>query len=175
MGTNQWLALVPFAAFAAAFCFGAVALWYLAKRIKFSQTETGLGKAFHVESPMGTLDVHPEAKLDARLAQIPVYPGALPENPDAAESVTELDIGSRALKEISASYWTPQSAEQVWDSYRQQLPDWQENHDLPRGGRELIRHETDYVLLLRVSRRNDLTIIDTSVEPAGYPNIFERR
>ena len=175
MGTNQWMALVPVAAFAAAFCFGAVALWHLAKRIKFSQTETEFGKALHVESPVGTFDVHPEGKLDARLAQIPIYQGALPENPDAAESVTEFDIGSRALTEISASYWTPQSAEQVWDFYREQLADWQENHHQVRAGRELIRQETDYVLLLRVARRDDRTVIDTSVEPVGYPHWSERK
>jgi hypothetical protein len=175
MGTNQRMALVPFAASAAVFCFAAVALWHLAKRIKFSQTETEFGKALHVESPVGTLDMHPEAKVDARLAPIPVYPGALPENPDAAESVIELDIGSTTLKEISASYWTVQSAERVWDFYRQQLPDWQENHHQVRSGRELIRQETDYVLLVRVSRRDDLTVIDTSVELAGYPRLFERR
>lgn len=175
MGTNQWLAFVPFAAFAAAFCFGAVALWHLVKRIKFSQTETELGKALHVESPVGTFDMHPEAKLDPRLAPIPVYQGALPENPDVAESVTEFDIGSRVIKEISASYWTPQSAEWVWDFYRQQLPGWQENHHQVRCGRELIRQETDYVLLVRVSRRNDLTVIDTSVELAGYPHSLERK
>jgi hypothetical protein len=172
MSTNRLLAF-PFAAFAAAFCFGAVALWHLAKRTKFSQTETALGKTLHVESPVGTIDIHPEAKLDARLAQIPVYPGALPEGPLAAQSVTDLHIGSRVLRDISASYWTLQSAEEVWDFYRQQLPDWPQNLDETRGGKELIRHETDYVLVLRVSRRNDRTIIDTGVEPAGYPNLFE--
>ena len=169
-----WVALVPFAAFVAAFSFGAVALWLIAKRTKFSQTETKAGKALHVESPVGTLDVRPEAKLDARLAQIPVYPGALPENQAAAESVTEIHIGGRTVRDISASYWTPQSAEEVWDFYRQQLPDWPQNLDDTRGGKELMRHETDYVLLLRVSRRSGRTVIDTSVEPAGYPHLFER-
>jgi hypothetical protein len=95
-----WVALVPFAAFIAAFFFGALALWLVARRTKISHTETAAGKALHVESPVGTLDMRPEAKLDARLALIPVYPGARPENPAAAESVTELHIGSRILKDI---------------------------------------------------------------------------
>ncbi len=169
-----WVALVPFAAFAAAFSFGAVALWLVAKRTKISQTETKAGKALHVESPLGTLDMHPEAKLDARLAQIPVYPGALPGNPVGAESVSELHTFGRTLQEISANYWTPDGTQQVWDFYRQQLPDWPRNLDEARG-KELILQQTDCVLLIRVTKQQDRTLIETCIRPPGYPHLFERR
>jgi hypothetical protein len=166
-----WLALVPFAAFAAAFLFGAVALWFLGKRTKIAQTETRAGKALHMESPLGTLDVHPEAKLDFRLASIPVYPGAMPENAMAAESVSELRIGWKTVQEISATYWTPDSVKQVWNFYRQHLPDWPRNL-VQSQGKELIHNEPGWVLLIRVSGRRARTIIETSVKPPEYPHVL---
>jgi hypothetical protein len=167
----MWLALVPFAAFAAAFSFGAVGLWYVAKRTRILQTETRSGKALHVESPLGTLDLRPEAKLDPRLAQIPLYPGAMPENPLAAESVSEIRIGSKTAQDISATYWTPDSETQVWDFYRQQLPDWPRNL-VKTQGKELIRNETGWVLLIRVTSNRQRTMIETSIKPPEYPHVF---
>lgn len=165
--------LIPFAAFAAVFCVGALALRYIARGLKVSQTETKFGKAVHVDSPLGALDVHPEGKLDPRLAAIPLYPGAMPENAMGAESVTELHFGSRTLQEITASYWTPDSVKQVCEFYRQMLPDWPRNLADSRG-KELIRSEKDCVLLIRITSQRDRTLIETSIKPRGYPNLFER-
>ena len=169
---NVWMVLIPFAAFATAFLVGAIGLWLVGKRTKISATMTQSGKTLHVESPLGTIDVRPEAKLDSRLAQIPTYPGAMPEDPASAESVSELHIGHRTMQEISASYWTPDSEQRVWEFYRQQLPDWPRNLNQARG-RELILNETDCVRLVRVSRRGQRTVIDTCIKPPGYPNVFE--
>jgi hypothetical protein len=166
-----WLALVPFAAFAGAFLVGAVALWFLAKATKISEAETKFGKTLHVETPVGTLDVRPEAKLDSRLAAIPIYPGAVPENPMAAESITDLKVGRKTAQDVSATYWTPASQQQVWDFYRQQLPDWPRNL-VDSQGKELIRHEPGWALLIRVSGGRDRTLIETSVKPPEYPHVF---
>ena len=165
------LALVPFAAFAGAFLVGAVALWFLAKRTKISQTETRFGKTIHVETPVGTLDVRPESKLDARLAPIPIYPGAMPENPLAAESITDLKVGWKTAQDISATYWTSDSEKQVWDFYRQQLPEWPRNL-VESQGKELIRREPGWTVLIRVSSGRDRTLIETSVKPPEYPHVF---
>ena len=166
-----WLILAPFAAFATAFVVGAIGLWFLARRTKFSERMTKSGKAVHVESPLGTLDVQPEAKLDPRLAQIPIYPGAMPEDPESAQSVTDVHLGSRTAQEISTSYWTPDSVQQVWDFYRQQLADWPRNLVQARG-KELIHQETDCVRLVRVSQRGGRTVIDTCIKPPDYPHVF---
>jgi hypothetical protein len=166
-----WLALIPFAAFAAAFLIGAVALWFLGKRTEISQTETKFRKRLHVESPCGTLDVRPEAKLDSRLASIPLYPGAMPENASAAESVSDLRVGWKIARDISATYWTPASEEQVWNFYRQQLPDWPRNL-VQAQSKELIHNEPGWVLLIRVSGGRDRTVIETSVKPPQYPHVF---
>ncbi|HET7891050.1 MAG TPA: hypothetical protein VFL34_05970, partial [Candidatus Sulfotelmatobacter sp.] len=168
---HVWLAFIPFAAFAGAFFVGAVGLWFLAKRSKISQTETKFGKALHVETPVGTLDVRPEAKLDPRLAPIPIYPGAMPENPMAVESITDLKVGWKTAQDISATYWTPDGEKQVWDFYRQHLPDWPQNL-VESQGKELIRHAPGWTLLIRVSSRRDRTIIETSVKPPEYPHVF---
>jgi hypothetical protein len=166
-----WLALIPFAAFAAAFLFGAVALWFLGKRTKILQTETKSGKTVHVESPLGTLDVYPEAQLDSRLASIPPYPGAMPENAPAAQSVSDLRVGWKTAQDISATYWTTASEEQVWNFYRQQLPGWPWNL-VQAQGKELIHNEPGWVLLIRVSGGRDRTVIETSVKPPEYPHPF---
>lgn len=167
-------ALIPFAAFAAAFCFGAVALWIIAKRTSISQMQTTHGTELRVESRVGSVEVHQEEKLDDRLARIPVYPGAMPINPATAQSVTEAHCGRRTLQDISTGYWTPDSTKQVWEFYRQQLPDWPRNLADARG-KELIQAEKDCVLLLRITRQADeRTYIEMSVKPPGYPNLFER-
>jgi len=165
------MVFIPLAAFGTAFLVGAIGLWFVGKRTKISETMTKSGKAVHVDSPLGTLDVRPEANLDPRLAQIPAYPGAMAENPVSAESVSELHIGHRALQEISASYWTSDSAQQVWEFYRQQLPDWPRNL-VEAQGKELIHHETNCVRLVRVSKRGDRTVIETCIKPPEYPHVF---
>jgi hypothetical protein len=168
------MVLIPFAAFAVAFFGGAAALWFITKPTKISKTEGKSGSAMHVESPLGTLDVHSEARLDPRLAGIPLYPGAMAVNPAAAETVSVAHVGGRTLQDISASYWTPHSEKQVWDFYRQQLPQWPRNL-IDARGRELIGHEADCELLIRITQGPDRTVIETSVKPPGYPLLFERR
>jgi hypothetical protein len=165
------MVLIPFAAFAGAFVVGAIMLWFIVKRSKIVQTETQTGKAVHIEMPIGSLEMRPEANLDPRLAEIPVYPGAMRENPLAAQSVTSAHLFSRTFQDISATYWTPDSVKQVWEFYRQQLPDWPRNL-VDTQGKELIHDESDCVRLIRVSRRGDRTVIETCIKPPGYPNVY---
>lgn len=167
----MWLMLIPVAAFVMAFCFGAAVLWYVAKRSKFSQTRTSHGEVMHLESPIGTLDVHPETKLDARLAQIPLYLGAMSSHATSAEIVTEIHLDARSLQDISASYWTPDPADRVFEFYRRELPDWPRNLNRATA-RELIHQDTDCVRLIRVTTQNGRTLIETSIKPPEYPNIF---
>lgn len=168
----MWVVFIPFAFFIGAFLVGAAILWYLGKKAEISQVETAAGQAIHVDTPVGTLDVTPEAKLDPRLAAIPIYRGAMPENPVGPESVTELRLGWKTFKDISATYWTPDDEDQVWEFYRQQLPDWPRNLSHTQG-KELIHREAAYALLVRISRRQDRTIIETSVKPAAYPEMLQ--
>jgi len=65
------------------------------------------------------------------------------------------------------------SVKQVWEFYRQMLPDWPRNLADARG-KELIHDEKDCVLLIRITSQRDRTLIETSIKPRGYPNLFER-
>ena len=167
----MWMALIPFAAFAAAFLLGAVGLWFLVKTTKISQTYTSAGKVLHMESPLGTLDERHEAKVDPRLAQIPVYPGALAQNPAAPEAVSELRFAGAIFQDISVTYWTPDDLTKVWNFYRQRLPDFQVNLDAAQS-KELIQRGQDYVRLVRVYGQAGRTVIETCIKPPDYPNGF---
>jgi len=167
----MWLALVPVAAFVVAFVVGAVALWAIAKSSTLTQTQTKAGKAFHLHTPIGTLDSEPQEQLDPRLAKFPVYPGAMREDPTTAETITQMDFNHGVLQEISSVYWTPDSVDEVWQFYRHQLPDWPRNLD-ESAGKELIRPEPDGVRLIRVTRQSGRTVIDICIKPVGYPHLF---
>lgn len=167
----MWLALVPIAAFMIAFLVGAVALWAIAKKSTFTETQTKAGKAMHLHTPLGTLDSVPGEQLDSRLAKLPVYPGALREDPASAQVVTQLDFNHGVLQEVSSTYWTPASEDEVWQFYRRQLPEWPRNLDENRG-KELIHPEPDGVRLIRVNDRNGRTVIELCIKPVGYPHLF---
>lgn len=170
-GFAMWLGLIPVAAFLVAFLVGAIALWAIAKNSTITQTQTKAGKAIHVHTPIGTLDSEPQDKLDPRLEKLPVYPGAMREDPANAQTVTRMDLNHGVLQEVSSAYWTPDSVNEVWQFYRQQLPDWPQNL-VECKGKELIHPEQDGVRLIRVNRQNDRTVIETCIKPIGYPHLF---
>jgi hypothetical protein len=167
----MWMALVPVAAFVLAFLVGAVVLWAIAKSSTLTQTQTKAGNALHVHTPIGTLDSEPQAQLDPRLAKLPIYPGAMRADPTAAETITRLDFNHGVLEEISSTYWTADSVNDVWQFYRSQLPTWPRNLD-EAIGKELIHTEPDGVRLIRVTRHGDRTVIEICIKPVGYPHLF---
>lgn len=167
----MWLALVPVAAFVIAFLVGALLLWSIAKHSTITESQTKAGKSIHVQTPVGSMDSLPQERLDPRLANLPSYPGALREDPASAATLTQLDFNHGVLQEVSATYWTTDSENDVWQFFRRQLPDWPRNLDESRG-KELIRPERDGVRLVRVTRRADRTIIETCIKPVGYPHLF---
>src|ERR1700688_2276512 len=156
-GAYMWLALVPVAAFVIAFLVGALLLWSIAKSSTITETQTKAGKAVHVQTPIGSLDSVPQEKLDPRLAKLPSYPGALREDPACAATVTQLDFNHGVLQEVSATYWTADSQDEVWQFFRRELPDWPRNLD-ECTGKELIHPEPDGVRLIRLTRRADRTV-----------------
>jgi hypothetical protein len=167
----MWLGLVPVAAFVIAFLVGAIALWAIARSSTITETQTRAGKAVHLHTPIGTLDSVPQGKLDPRLAELPVYPGAMREDPASAQVVTQMDFNHGVLQEVSSTYWTSASADEVWQFYRHRLPDWPRNLDESMG-KELIHPEPDGVRLIRVTRQNDRTVIEICIKPVGYPHLF---
>ena len=167
----MWLALVPVAAFVIAFLVGALLLRSLAKSSTITETQTKAGKAFHLQTPIGSLDSVPQEKLDPRLAKLPSYPGALREDAASAATLTQIDINHGVLQEVSATYWTADSENDVWQFFRRELPDWPRNLD-ENTGKELIHPEPDGVRLIRVTRGAGRTVIETCIKPLGYPHLF---
>lgn len=167
----MWLALIPVAAFVIAFLVGAVALWAIAKSSTVTEAQTKSGKALHVHTPIGALDAEPQDKLDPRLAKLPVYPGAMRKDSATAQTVTRMDFNHGPVQEFSSDYWTPDSADAVWQFYRRELPDWPRNLDESQG-KELIHPEPDGVRLIRVTRHDDRTAIEICIKPVGYPHLF---
>jgi hypothetical protein len=167
----MWLALVPIAAFVIAFVVGALLLWSLAKNSTITETQTKAGKSIHVQTPIGSLDSQPQDKLDPRLAKLPSYPGALRQDAASAATLTQLDFNHGVVQEISATYWTADSENEVWQFFRRELPDWPRNLD-EITGKELIHPERDGVRLIRVTRRAERTVIETCIKPVGYPHLF---
>lgn len=167
----MWLGLVPIAAFLVAFAVGALVLWYVAKHSRITETQTSSGRGLHLETPIGTLDSRPEKNLDPRLAKLPLYPGAMRLDPNRADTVATLGYGHTAMQEVSTTYWTPDSEESVWHFYRSELPDWPRNL-VKHLGKELIHDEPDGVRLIRITREQDRTLIETCIKPPGYPNLL---
>jgi len=73
---------VPILVFLAVCVGGFFALLRFVKKTKITSEMTACGEATHMATPLGTFDVRPESKLDARLVSIPAYPGALPTQPE---------------------------------------------------------------------------------------------
>jgi hypothetical protein len=167
----MWLGLIPVAVFVIAFLVGAIALWAIAKSSTITETQTNAGKAIHVHTPVGALDSEPQDELDPRLAKLPVYPGAMGEDPASSQTVTQMDFNHGVLQEISSDFWTPDPIDEVWRFYRNRLPDWPQNLDEHRG-RELIHPEPDGVRLIRVTRQKERTLIEICIKPVGYPHLF---
>lgn len=164
--------LIPFAAFATAFCVGAVMALWTAKRTKIVTTKTTAGEDVRIETPLGTIGIHPTATLDPRLAEIPLYPGAESEKPATPASVSVVHFRGRTFEETTASYWSFDPVDAVWDFYHQALPEWPRNLVDARG-KELIEHRTDCVRLIRITKVDQRTLIETSIKPPNYPHVFD--
>jgi hypothetical protein len=146
--------------------FIALALAHLVRRfvrsMHISVSDAMLGKAVHVETPIGVLDLKPHEKLDPELARMLVYPGATPAQSQPPEYEADVQFLGREFHVLVATYWTLTPADVVWEFYRRELPDWQEKRQ--RGyGRSLVQESADGTRKIRVYSHNGSTMIETGV------------
>lgn len=117
------------------------------------------------------LPAYPE--VDPQLASMLIYPGAVP----VRKSVAEREAESRTQNsgEISATYWTPDPVDTVWEHYRRELPDWKETLS-ENASRELIYRTDRHSCLIRVYGKDGRTLIEATVKPAQYNrrNLFSQ-
>jgi hypothetical protein len=156
----QWLLLAFFA-----FVIGHI-LHRFAKNISSTVTDDKLGKAVHVETPIGVFDLKPQPTKDPLLASIPVYPGAAPLESEPPEYEAGIRVLGRGFRMFAAKYWTSTPVDMVWEFYKRELPDWEENR---KGayGREYVHHECGCTRKVQVYSRDGRTLIDTAVWRKG--------
>jgi len=128
-----------------------------------------------LESRLVAVDVPTHLEIDPQLASMLIYPGAVP----LRKSLSEREAGSHRARpgsgEISATYWTPDPIETVWEHYRRELPDWAETLS-ENASRELIYRTDHHSCLIRVYGKDGRTLIEATVKPAQYNrrNLFSQ-
>jgi hypothetical protein len=104
-----------------------IAGWYVADNVRVETTATSRGETVRVETPLGSVNVQQRAGLDARHLGVPVYPGAIREDPDSNRLASfEIEFGSthKEFSVIAAEYSSSDPVERVTEFYRKQLPHW---------------------------------------------------
>lgn len=135
----------------------------LRRTVNLSLEEFGGGGEVHLRGTMGSLDVQPHAKLGPQLAQIPLYPGAMPLAPGVAEYAADVHFLNREFHLLTANYWTPTPFEIVLDFYRRELPGWSES----RLDHSFTYDADDCLRKVRISVKGDRTVIEVGVRPAA--------
>jgi len=154
------LALIPFAAFALAFLTGAIALWIFIRNAQVRNQVAG--QALHFGSRFVTVDIKPKSEAEPELAGVPVYPGALRCQPAAATYQLDVALGSKHFHSFTASYWTPDPVQRVWEFYRRELQDWSVDPDNATGY-QIVTTDREKERKIRVYRERDRTCMDISV------------
>ena len=103
-----------------------IAVWtglrYLSQSVRVQVQESAAGKKeFSIKTPVGSLEVHPQAS-EAALG-LPLYPGAKPVKEEKGATV-DFDFANEAtLRLVVGKYETPDPLEKVKDFYRERLGD----------------------------------------------------
>jgi hypothetical protein len=165
---HMFLAWVPFLVFAGVFTLGMLVLVIFAKTARVKVDGAGPRQTVHLEHRFVSLDVRPQDRPNPELAGVLIYPGAASLDKGVPGSDLEIHLLNKTFRAASASYWTSDPPEIVWEFYRRELPDWHEsvNHG---SGRELLQSSTGGNLkAIRVYPADGRTMIETGVKPASY-------
>ena len=159
---TQWLLVfAPFIVFAVVFAIGFFGIFSFARSLKLNfpnGVHNLSNKEVHLRTALGSVDVHPSASLDPRLANILIYPGAAPLEPGVSQYESEFHVMNREVKAITAQYWTTTPEQIVREFYQRELPEWQVNQK-----REFIKEADGYTQAVAVHAVGDRTIIDTAI------------
>ena len=105
----------------------AVAGYVFAKRIHVTETrdEQGREKTLQVETPLGRLRVDQGDRVDPKLLNIPLYPGAVALEPRHGARVdVDLDFADKRLRVLAVEMETPDEVEKVIEFYREAAADF---------------------------------------------------
>jgi hypothetical protein len=154
---------VPFAVFFLLFLAAASRALRFFWKVRASVSDGQFGKAVHLETPLGAIDLRPQQGPDSDLASIPKYPGAVPVRELTSPSY-EVDIHApgHTGRYASETFRTDDQAGMVLDFYKRELPDWQQDRFYQHGFR-LIHENAGCQRAISIRRQNDQTAIEYAV------------
>ena len=132
---------------------------YVADNIHVEKTRNAKGETVQVDTPIGSLRVQEDKKLDPKLIGVPVYPNAIRSDNNHAASVDfSFDSGHKEFTVIAADYTTDDSIEKVKEFYHHELPHWMiaQGHN---GGVHMEYTEDGYKRIIAITEKNGHTHI----------------
>jgi hypothetical protein len=132
-----------------------------AKSIGATVSDTKMGKTVHLQTPIGTFDLKPQDGLDPSLAGMLVFPGAAHVESQPPEYQADIRLLGREYHMFSATYWTVSPVDVVWDFYKRELPDWQE--EMGTNARGFVQRTPECTRKIQVFSRDGRTLIETGV------------
>lgn len=83
-------------------------------------------KTVRLETPIGSLRLREQSRLDPRRLGLPVYPGATATSKPSKSVNLEFDFGGseKQFNVVATEYSTTDPAEKVIEFYRKDLPQW---------------------------------------------------
>lgn len=128
--------------------------------IRATISEGAAGKAVHISTPIGVVDLKPQSELDPALASILVYPGATRTDAQLRGYEVDIQLLGRDYQILTATYSTTTPADIVWEFYKRELPGWEETRQ--GGEKPALAHDTpDGKQTVRIHTENGLTYIET--------------
>ncbi len=161
--------LAAIAALGIACATGAVLLLrYAAEARRRTLARFGLSGLEPLDQPVVSLRHRAEEVLDARLAQLPSYPGAAPYELGIVQQVGELHVLGATFRTATARFRTAAPPLDVWEFFRAELPRWQPNPESTGARRELVEPGAGEVRSVLVYVERGETIVELSTRPPGY-------
>lgn len=139
----------------------------LVRQIHVKETGAGDHKTVSVETPLGSMSLHPRKDLDPASIGIPIYPGATrTDKQGGAEFQWDAGDFHKEFDVAGALYVTGDSVEKVRQYYQQKFPDWKHKWD-NNGAWHLETHEGNRVRSVSVNSSDGTTRI--AVASLGPP------
>ena len=137
-----------------------VAGMYVAKNTHVEKTRNAKGdETVQVDTPIGSMRVQSQKKLDPKAIGVPVYPNAArhDDNPGASVDFSFGD-GHKEFSILAAEYTTDDSVEKVKEFYHHELPHWMITQRF-NGSVHMEYTEDGYKRIIVINEKNGQTHI----------------
>jgi len=136
-----------------------IAAVYVADNIHVEKTRNAKGETVQVDTPIGSLRVQEDKKLDPKTIGVPVYPNAVRNDHNHAASVDfSFDSGHKEFTVVAADYTTNDSIDKVKEFYHHELPHWMITQGF-NGSVHMEFTEDGYKRIIAISEKHGQTHI----------------